>query len=219
MSAEPAALRPAPFPQALFGGIVGALLVLGIQLVWGHVASAATRPADGVVQADGRAMGRVHYAAPFEFPPALTFDGQARYVILEQDGFGFTWADKTRLGDVPSAWVRLGGLGGSQAWDALAARVPEGTPARFTWRAEGLLARDPVQRQEGVFASTIGESGQVGFGRTFASPPEVALIGGRGRTIVTEVTPTSFHWKNTGDTNTFDTGDLTWRATGTVMAE
>jgi len=166
---------------------------------------------EGVFIPEGRAMGTVYFVSPYTTTPQLTLTPPARYSILAQDPWGFTWVDRALLADLPSAVSNK--LKGSQA-------MLKGPQPALNWKSEGMPAGSGTPMplvQKGTFTTVLGESGKVFFPHPFKSPPNITLTGKNGSTIVADVTKEGFQWKNSKSEQTerfFNEGDVTWKAAG-----
>jgi hypothetical protein len=70
--------------------------------------------------------------------------------------------------------------------------------------------------REGEFHSRPGQEGEIGFGGVFGAPPTVDLGRTSEDTVITEIRPTGFRWKNTyNGPGSADRGVIIhWKANG-----
>lgn len=179
---------------------------------------------EGIVQPMGEGSGVVYYPVPYGSPPHLTIQPKARYLVVKQDEFGFTWLDRARTADAVDLLASV---------PEVSKFLPKGEAPKFdpgqpelVWEARGVRAAPGTQpmklfEQTGKFVSDFGQQGQVNFPYPYASPPNVELSGNSSKTVITECTATGFKWKNGNTTRSpsWDAGEVTWKASGIRAAQ
>lgn len=177
----------------------------------------------GTVKPEGEGSGVVYYPMPYGSPPNLSVEPKARYLIVKQDEFGFTWLDRARTADAIDLLASV---------PEVSRFLPKGEAPKFdpkqpelVWEARGVRAAPGTQpmklfEQTGTFTSDLGQQGQVNFPLPYASPPNVELSGNHRKTVITECTATGFKWKNSAkDGWGFEVGPVTWKAAGIRATE
>jgi hypothetical protein len=170
--------------------------------------------------------GIVHYPTPYLSKPNLKLTSAKRqYQIVEETPFGFTWAARPLPEDFRDDAKSDDNVFQKLLTDSLAkvalGNLKSGLVLEdFTWQASGLRAGPadlPPQtfEQKGLFKQTPGQQGPVNFPIPYRQAPNVKLNAGDfTKTVITEVTPTGFKWKNTGGDDVWNNGQIEWTAVG-----